>query len=266
MGIEDHPGYFGITSRGVIAVHADWPMYPFEHGWAEALLALGSLPSATRFFQIDNIDKCFLFVAEEVPAGRDFEYSEAILTIALPALQEFYSKAYDGLALNDLTGPDLMREICVAQAYAAEVRKDPALPTGLLLHTFKCRYQEPLIIGQANLLFDDEGNMVDLGWDRFEINRRLHSKLDGDFDRRGSVVGDGISFSCKICGEIGLIVGIEAEAYVLNGEKAVDPCSLFCPSCGLNIPKRYRVLAKLHYGPITESAVGAKEWQREISL
>lgn len=32
MRLEDHPGYFGMTSRGVIAIHADWPMYPFEHG------------------------------------------------------------------------------------------------------------------------------------------------------------------------------------------------------------------------------------------
>jgi hypothetical protein len=71
MGLEDHPGYFGMTSRGVIAIHADWPMYPFEHGWVEGLLALGSLPSATRFFQIDNIDKCFLFVAGPVPAQQD---------------------------------------------------------------------------------------------------------------------------------------------------------------------------------------------------
>ena len=71
MRVEDHPGYFGVTSRGVIAIHSDWPMYPFEHGWEEALIALGSLPGATRFFQIDDIDKCFLFVAGPVPAQQD---------------------------------------------------------------------------------------------------------------------------------------------------------------------------------------------------
>jgi hypothetical protein len=28
MRLKVHPGYFGVTSRGVIAIHADWPMAP----------------------------------------------------------------------------------------------------------------------------------------------------------------------------------------------------------------------------------------------
>ena len=49
MRLEDHPGFFGITSQGVIAIHADWPMYPEEHGADLALLWLTALPQGTRF-------------------------------------------------------------------------------------------------------------------------------------------------------------------------------------------------------------------------
>ena len=71
MSLNEHPGYFGVTSQGVIAIHADWPMYPFEHGWKEALLAFGSLPRGTSFFQIDDIDQCLLFVAGVTPPKQD---------------------------------------------------------------------------------------------------------------------------------------------------------------------------------------------------
>jgi hypothetical protein len=74
MSLEKHPGYFGITSKGIIAIHADWPMYPSEHGWAEALLAFGSLPRSTPFLQLDDIDQCLLFVAGPLSPGQDRFY------------------------------------------------------------------------------------------------------------------------------------------------------------------------------------------------
>lgn len=101
MRLEDHPGYFGITSRGVIAIHADWPMYPFEHGWQEALIAFGSLPDATRFFQIDDIDKCFLFVAGPVPAQQG-PFGERFSHVAAwhEDMVELIEKSYlDGIGL-----------------------------------------------------------------------------------------------------------------------------------------------------------------------
>jgi hypothetical protein len=60
--IEDHPGYLGFTSRGVIAIHADWPAYPQEHGWQIALANIGQFPRSTAFTAIDDIDQCFLFL------------------------------------------------------------------------------------------------------------------------------------------------------------------------------------------------------------
>jgi hypothetical protein len=101
MGLEDHPGYFGLTSRGVIAIHADWPMYPLEHGWEEALLAFGSLPKTTRFFKIDDIDQCFLFVAGAVPPGQDV-FGERFSHVAAwhEDIVELIEKSYiDGIEL-----------------------------------------------------------------------------------------------------------------------------------------------------------------------
>jgi hypothetical protein len=61
----DHPGFVGFTSRGVSAIHADWPIYPVDHGVANALRGLASYPLGTRFRLIDDIDRCALLVAED---------------------------------------------------------------------------------------------------------------------------------------------------------------------------------------------------------
>jgi len=62
--LEDHPGYLGLTSQGVIAIHADWPIHPEEHGAELALLWLTAFPQDTLFKRIDDIDRCFLFLAD----------------------------------------------------------------------------------------------------------------------------------------------------------------------------------------------------------
>jgi hypothetical protein len=63
MPLEEQPGFLGLTSQGVIAIHADWPVYPIEHGWHMALIMLGSFPEGTQFRRIDDIDRCALFLA-----------------------------------------------------------------------------------------------------------------------------------------------------------------------------------------------------------
>jgi hypothetical protein len=70
VGIEEQPGYLGFTSRGVIAIHADWPAYPIEHGWHMALVMLGSFPQGMKFKLIDDIDRCALFL---VLGFREYE-------------------------------------------------------------------------------------------------------------------------------------------------------------------------------------------------
>jgi hypothetical protein len=72
--LSDHPGYLGLTSEGVIAIHADWPSYPIEHGWLTALINLCSFPHETKFTEIDDIDRCLLLSAEDLApddAGDD---------------------------------------------------------------------------------------------------------------------------------------------------------------------------------------------------
>ena len=64
--LRDHPGYLGLTSEGVLAIHADWPSYPIEHGWLTALVNLCSFPRETTFTEIDDIDRCLLLSAEDL--------------------------------------------------------------------------------------------------------------------------------------------------------------------------------------------------------
>ncbi len=59
-GLFDHPGYLGLTSLGVIAIHADWPVYPAEHGSEVALRTLGQFPRDNSLSVVDSIDQCFL--------------------------------------------------------------------------------------------------------------------------------------------------------------------------------------------------------------
>lgn len=60
--MSSFPGYVGWTSQGVIAIHADWPAYPAEHGWDVALVSFGNFPRGTQFIAIDDIDRCVLFL------------------------------------------------------------------------------------------------------------------------------------------------------------------------------------------------------------
>jgi hypothetical protein len=64
MSIEDQPGYLGLTSKGVLALHADWPAYPVDHGWTTALFHLCSFPAETTFTVVDDIDRCLLLRAD----------------------------------------------------------------------------------------------------------------------------------------------------------------------------------------------------------
>jgi hypothetical protein len=61
-----HPGFMW-THDGWEVIHADWPAYPRGHGIRITLAALGEYPRDTRFFPIDNIDQCTLFVVGDKP-------------------------------------------------------------------------------------------------------------------------------------------------------------------------------------------------------
>jgi hypothetical protein len=236
----------------------------FEDAWKRVREMMPALSSFSEM-GLDGLTKLRNAITHR-GAERDkgFQYSRAILSVALPALDEFYKRAYDGIILKDLLGPDLARELDVARLYLAMIEKDNALPKNRLLHTYQCEYQKSLIMGSGHLLFDERGYRLDLGDHRHEINAKLHRDLDQRPEKWGSLVGEGVLLGCKICGEVGIIVGIDSEIYLIDGKEAIDPCSLYCPSCGLNLPKSYSVLVKLHYGPLTAESIGPQAWKSEI--
>ena len=83
MRLEDHPGFFVITSQGVIAIHADWPMYPEEHGANLALLWLTAFPQGARFKRLDDIDRCNLFIADVKCTNRANAFDDRNLHVAV---------------------------------------------------------------------------------------------------------------------------------------------------------------------------------------
>jgi hypothetical protein len=66
-----HPGFMW-TDSGFEVLHADWPAYPRGHGLEICLQSLVEYPTDTRFFPIDNIDWCTLFVVGEKPKEDRF--------------------------------------------------------------------------------------------------------------------------------------------------------------------------------------------------
>lgn len=83
MKVQDHPGFLGVTSRGYIAIHADWPIYPEEHGADLALLWLTAFPEGTSFCPIDDIDRCSLLLADTMNVNRVDPFDKKNLHIAI---------------------------------------------------------------------------------------------------------------------------------------------------------------------------------------
>lgn len=75
-----HPGFMW-TDAGFEILHANWPAYPRGHGAMVALSVLAEYPRETRFFPIDNIDRCTLFVVGEKP--KDAPHGPQHLHVAL---------------------------------------------------------------------------------------------------------------------------------------------------------------------------------------
>jgi hypothetical protein len=83
MSLRDHPGFFGMTSQGVIAIHADWPMYPEEHGPELALLWLSAFPRRTAFKCVDDIDQCCLLLADVRGSSHEDPFAEKNFRVAI---------------------------------------------------------------------------------------------------------------------------------------------------------------------------------------
>lgn len=71
MPLNEASGYLGFTTQGVLAIHADWPMYPAEHGDGTALASLCSFPEGAWFEPVDDIDRCLLFFVHGYGEPKD---------------------------------------------------------------------------------------------------------------------------------------------------------------------------------------------------
>jgi hypothetical protein len=101
---SDFPGFLGLTSKGIIGIHAKWPMYTDEHGWELALLALGYHPPKTIFYQIDDIDRCILLFAGDISNAKD-PFDEKYFHVAL-----WHEDLVELFSLGFVTGITVMTE------------------------------------------------------------------------------------------------------------------------------------------------------------
>ena len=78
--LEKFPGFLGYD--GIIAIHADWPIYPSGIGWEIALRMMGNFPKGTVFYEIDDIDRCKLLINKPPTQLKDF-YHKSHYQIAI---------------------------------------------------------------------------------------------------------------------------------------------------------------------------------------
>src|SRR5262245_29297320 len=76
----NHPGFMRCEA-GFVVLHADWPAYPLGHGLRPSIASLAEYPAKTRFWPIDRIDQCTLFVAGDVP--KKDPYNEGLFHVAI---------------------------------------------------------------------------------------------------------------------------------------------------------------------------------------
>jgi hypothetical protein len=178
--IEDHPGYLGLTSEGVALIHADWPMYPVEHGAEIALASLISFPKGTSFEPIDDIDKCVLFVAKGYgPDSQPFDaqafhvaiWHEDLLQLAdsgfLQGLKRGTSRDHEVRKRNALRktlgrahGPENVDPLDELEFLSGGTRIAVSLPH---LDEFDDSYSDwPVFAGP------EEVQVTDAGWQRAE--------------------------------------------------------------------------------------------------
>lgn len=195
-------------------------------------------------------------------SGKHDEYAYQISTCAFPFLLEFL-RASSGIDLKRLVGWEIYRELDVATAACVELKRNGQSGFRKALKTVQCAmiyrnvdFPEPT----------DSHGFVAGNFDReFETANSVRSYICGGWS------GVTIDVHCKICGSIhafaevlemeGLeeIGAIEEIEQVISGD--MDPLSLTCAVCGLNLSRGDGPLPRLHYGPI--SAEDVKKSLRE---
>jgi hypothetical protein len=152
---SDLPGYLGFTSKGIIAIHADWPAYPEEHGWQIPLMWFSIFPPRTKFVAVDDIDRCVLFLAD-LKNNRPDQFNEKNFHVAVwhEDLLELQAK---GLVRGVRAGTHRKHEIAYRKKLFARGKLYYESPAGNLVEYIPARIEEYDNHDQKWPIFRDEG-------------------------------------------------------------------------------------------------------------
>jgi len=136
--LDKFPGFLGYG--GIIAIHADWPVYPGGLGWEIALRELGYYPKGTSFYEISDIDKCMLFINQD-PSELKKE----------PIDPQYLHTAVWHEDLHTLIGMDLIEGVLQVNEYEYEKLK---------FERFRAEIEKVYKKEDAPVPEDDEGNII----------------------------------------------------------------------------------------------------------
>ena len=176
---------------------------------------------------------------------REFEYLDAIVTLACPFLGAFYKEAYS-LDFGDFLRASVTREMDVLRRYIAQAKADRSLPRTRLLSPLSCEiYYDRFAPGPPDGLPDDmRHNWHSIGDIIWEERRKRARERWGE-----RLFNDELLIPCRICGQTHIIISFSVP--VIEGDRAVVYAeALDCMACGLFIDKSHSILAGLHFGPI----------------
>lgn len=183
-GLGRFPGYLGYMQEGrefVIAIHADWPMYPCPAGGGHALFDLVMYPQDTRFVQLDDIDRCLLLHAQGM--GRSDPWSG-----------DAYHVAAWHSDLLKLSQTGLLAGVVALTGYEWELRRWDGMARKLVDKGFP--EDQPL---ERVFAYDNQGNRIEFAR---PTPPECVTEDDGPWcndphDFAGVAVGDAISVTSK---------------------------------------------------------------------
>lgn len=102
---SSHPGFMW-TEEGLAVPHPDWPAYPKGAGYKHAIAALAD--AGYRFYPLDNVDRCTLFLVDREPKSTENNYNTDLYHVAIwdADLRDCYRRELLS-GLSDLEEPHL---------------------------------------------------------------------------------------------------------------------------------------------------------------
>ncbi|MGI4864295.1 MAG: hypothetical protein ACRYFZ_10265 [Janthinobacterium lividum] len=171
--LDKFPGLLGYG--GIIAIHADWPIYPKGSGWEVALKTLGNFPLDTKFYQVDDIDRCKLLININPKSIADpFNYDNYHAAIWHEDLVELHN-------MNFVSGVLVQTDYEFEMARFEKLKKE-----------FNAKENED---GDLIFYFEKDGKMKDLVYSRpaYDEEDVFYSKSCAIIEGEISLTKDGIA-------------------------------------------------------------------------